>query len=93
MLGHGSLVDKINVLPFESIKRNIERVGQFSSCFRAHLFQDANCFLRFRPNISIFAYQSRAHFCGYRDKENTPPALGACTHKGGLPVLRHVSVL
>lgn len=40
MLDHGSLVGKINVLPFESIKRNTERLGQFSSCFRAHLFQD-----------------------------------------------------
>lgn len=42
---------------------------------------------------AFFAYQSRAHFCGYRDKENTLPALGACTQKGSLPILRDLSVL
>lgn len=77
MLGHGSLVDKINVLPFESIKRNTERLGQFSSCFRAHLFSPS-----LDQTSAFFAYQSRAHFCGYRDKENTLPALGTCTQKG-----------
>lgn len=72
MLDHSSLVGKINVLPFESIKRNTERLGQFSSCFRARLFQDT-VFSVLDETSAFFAYQSRAHFCGYRDK-NTLPA-------------------
>lgn len=53
MLGHGFLVVKINVLPFESIKKNIERLGQFSSCLEPTCSKMQIVFSIFRPNISI----------------------------------------
>lgn len=92
MLGHGSLVDKINVLPFESIKRNIERVS-FPVVLEPTCSKMLIVFSVLDQTSAFFAYQSRAHFCGYRDKENTLPALGACTQKGSLPTLRDLSVL